>query len=129
MAGERAFLVPFAPPFPLPTPPAKKLNWGGGVGRKREYRLSREQPFTFIIIWQLFTVKATEHEALFPLAPTMVGRGRQGHPGPCHGPAGEESCRPSPVLTAAHQEGERQIKAVPSSTAPQIKSEVPPSER
>lgn len=51
-AVEGAFLVPFAPPFPLPTPPAKKLNWGG---RGKEERIQAVQGTTLHIYNHLAT--------------------------------------------------------------------------
>lgn len=125
MAGEGAFLVTLAPPFLPPTPPAKKLNWGAWE-EKSERRLSGAQPFKFTITWQL----ATEKNCFSPTRTCFfwlpLRWATQDH---LTGPQARSPAHPALCSLLHTREGERQIKAAPSSTAPQIKSEVPPSER
>lgn len=120
MAGEGALLIPVASPFPPPHTSKTELNWG-------EWGESENQAVQSMML-QIQNCLGTlqkktafhQHGPMFALAPTMVGRGRPGCTGPSsHRPAGEESCRNSP-RSRLHMrgEGERQIKAVPSSTAP-----------
>lgn len=69
------------------------------------------------------------HACMLPLAPTtgaMEGEDTQDRPTGLRARSPADTALRS--LLHIRGEGERQIKAVPSSTALQIKSEVPPSE-
>lgn len=87
--------------LPAAHTPSKRADLGG-VGRKNT--AVQATRFEFTITWELFTNKdcLSQHVSTFPLAPAAVGGRRRGHTGPPHRPAGQQSCRLSLALTAAH---------------------------
>lgn len=102
MAGEGALLIPVASPFPPPHTSKTELNWGEWGERENQAVQSTTLQVQNRLGTLLKKIAFHQHGSMFALAPTMVGRGRPGCTGPSRWPAGEESCRNSPALTAVH---------------------------